>query len=150
MHRDGEGADGDADAGVPQSNANAHLRHHLMYYLRAIFSDGAGAAGGSLSGSSTAGGWKQPQQAPHACTFSISHYGILDWSRDGSGVHQWRPGARSGDVMRALAAGAAGVRVAGEAFSTCQGFIEGGLTAVDLALDSMGLRGSDGLTGANA
>jgi hypothetical protein len=41
---------------MPQSNANEHLANHLMFYLRAIFKGGRS-------------------------TFSIAHYGILDWSQ---------------------------------------------------------------------
>ena len=98
------------DAALPQSNGSPHLAHHLMWYLRQVFPDAA----------------KQ--------TFSIRHYGILDWSRAATGVHQWRPGARSADVTAALVAGTAGVHVCGEAFSANQGFIEGGLLSVDMAL----------------
>jgi hypothetical protein len=81
-----------------------------MFYLRSIFSRAARS------------------------TFSIAHFGLLDWSKDGTGVHLWRPGYCSAVVAQRLAAGAHGVHVCGEAFSTCQGFIEGGLLSVDLAL----------------
>lgn len=84
--------------------------HPFRWYLRQVFADTA----------------KQ--------TFSIRHYGILDWSRAATGVHQWRPGVRSAEVTAALAAGARGVHVCGEAFSANQGFIEGGLLSVDMAL----------------
>ena len=103
------------DEGAAQSNANSHLKHHLNFYLRAIF------------------GWS-PLGA--AAPFSIVHYGILDWSCDSTGVHQWRPGFCSEAVMSRLAQGARSVHVCGETYSTCQGFIEGGLRAVDAALAS--------------
>jgi hypothetical protein len=99
------------DAAAPGDNASAHLRHHLAFYLRAIFAG-----------------------RPRGDTFSIAHCGVLDWSCAGTGIHLWRPGFVSEDVTRTLARGAGGVAVCGEAYSTYQGFIEGSLRAVDLAL----------------
>jgi len=98
--------------GLPQSNANPHLKNHLLFYLRQIF------------------------PGARSC-FSILHYGLLDWSRDHTGVHLWRPGACSGAVCQRLAAGEEGVHVCGETYSTYQGFIEGGLRMVEQTLTGL-------------
>jgi hypothetical protein len=65
------------------------------------------------------------------CTYASA---LRTLSQDGTGVHFWKPGYCSAAVAQRLVAGAHGVHVCGEAFSTCQGFIEGGLLSVDLAL----------------
>jgi hypothetical protein len=125
------------DEGAPQSNANPHLKHHLCFYLRAIF--GCGGGGGAMQRQLSSGSaWSSSSASSCAAPFSIAHYGILDWSRDGTGVHQWRPGFCSEAVSTRLAQGARGVHVCGETYSTFQGFIEGGLRAVDATLASIG------------
>jgi hypothetical protein len=73
----------------------------------------------------------------------ILEWGIRDWSMApfGAGVHFWRPGFRSGDVMAQLAAFGIGidpqdrrVHICGEAYSDLQGFFEGACRSVQRAL----------------
>jgi monoamine oxidase len=75
---------------------------------------------------------------------SIITYGIRDWARApyGAANHGWQPGVRSWKVMETFKAfdfgsGAKNVHIVGEAYSDYQGFIEGSLNSVELALDSI-------------
>ena len=72
---------------------------------------------------------------------SIITYGIRDWARApyGAANHGWQPGVRSWKVMDAFKAfdfgsGAKNVHIVGEAYSDYQGFIEGALNSVELAV----------------
>ncbi|MCA3863277.1 MAG: hypothetical protein IOB81_32065, partial [Burkholderia sp.] len=76
----------------------------------------------------------------------ILEWGIRDWSMApfGAGVHFWRPGYRSADVIRQLAAFGIGsdpdnrrVHICGEAYSDLQGFFEGACRSVQCALQQI-------------
>lgn len=106
---------GDADKcnGMPEENRNNHLKNHLMHYLRKIFP-------GAL--------------------LSIKDYGLLDWSKAPyhTGVHLWKPGCVSEEVMKKLSKFGIGgnIHICGETYSNYQGFIEGCLRTVDGVIDS--------------
>ena len=75
---------------------------------------------------------------------SIITYGIRDWARApyGAANHGWQPGVRSWKVMDSFKAfdfgsGAKNVHIVGEAYSDYQGFIEGSLNSVELALGAI-------------
>ena len=103
-------------SGDPECDANDHLKNHLAHYLRILFPIN-----------------KMPMH--------IVHYGILDWSSEpyGTGVHLWKPGKISEDIMNTLACFGKyrKVYVCGETYSTFQGFIEGSLRSVDNMLTKM-------------
>lgn len=76
----------------------------------------------------------------------ILEWGIRDWSMApfGAGVHFWRPGYRSADVIRQLAAFGIGadpanrrVHICGEAYSDLQGFFEGACRSVQCMLQQI-------------
>jgi monoamine oxidase len=73
--------------------------------------------------------------------FSIVHYGMLDWSREPyeSGVHLWKPGYKSYDVIKTLKVFGENknVHIGGETFSDYQGFIEGCLRTIDGVMESI-------------
>ena len=60
---------------------------------------------------------------------------MINWSNKplNTGVHLWRPGYKSNDIMHELHK-IGNVHVCGETFSTYQGFIEGALISVDKVL----------------
>jgi len=95
---------------LPFSNDNTHMKNHLMHYIRSIFPNA---------------------NAP----FSIKYYSVLDWSNEPyrSGVHLWKPGHISEDVIKELASFGKNknIHICGEAYSDYQGFIEGCLRTVD-------------------
>jgi hypothetical protein len=95
----------------PDGNNNQHLLNHLNHYLRIIFADVL----------------KVP--------FAIKHFAILDWSKEPykTGVHLWRPGYISHDVIDTLRSFGSHnqFHICGETFSDYQGFIEGCLRTVD-------------------
>jgi len=94
---------------------NMQLKNHLVHYLRKIF--------------------------PEARTSSLLYYTIMDWSHAPymSGVHLWRPKVQSSEVITKLSAFGKNnnVHVGGEAFSSYQGFIEGGLRSMDLIMQRL-------------
>lgn len=65
----------------------------------------------------------------------IEYYSMINWSNKplNTGVHLWRPGYKSNDIMHELHK-IGNVHVCGETFSTYQGFIEGALISVDKVL----------------
>lgn len=99
-----------SSSGEPECDSNIHLKNHLAHYLRTLFPS-------------------------HKLPMTIIHYGILDWSHEPyeSGVHLWKPGKISEDVMNSLASFGThyNVHVCGETYSNFQGFIEGSLRSVD-------------------
>lgn len=96
--------------GIPECDTNIHLKNHLAHYLRTLF-------------------------PLHKLPMTIVHYGILDWSHEpyNSGVHLWKPGKVSEDIMNSLASFGKyrNIHVCGETYSNFQGFIEGSLRSVD-------------------
>lgn len=67
---------------------------------------------------------------------SIEEWGIRDWGRPpfGAGVHFWKTGAESDEIIRALTSFSLGgssndqpIHICGEAYSECQGFFEGAI-----------------------
>ncbi|NBS71044.1 hypothetical protein EBT31_19375 [bacterium] len=99
----------------PFMDGNPHLCNHLYHYLRQIFPSSHNS-------------------------FSIRHYGILDWSNEpyGSGVHLWKPGCISQNIMAKLRAfGNGRVHICGETYSDYQGFIEGCLRTVNGVLETI-------------
>lgn len=87
---------------------NIHLKNHLAHYLRQVF--------------------------PNAGLCSILHYSIRNWSQEpySCGVHLWKPGFRSDDIMHELSCFGKhkNLHVCGETYSNYQGFIEGSLRTV--------------------
>jgi Flavin containing amine oxidoreductase len=79
---------------------------------------------------------------------AIRDYAIRDWSKApyGAGCHAWKPGVRSWDIRKRLAAfsfdghDSDNLHVCGEAYSDYQGFIEGALRSATDACNSI-LRG---------
>lgn len=100
----------------PEENANPHLLNHLNHYIRKLFPG-------------------------NQHSVIIKHYSIMDWSRPPSecGVHMWRPGFLSEDIIKELISVGEhqNVHVCGEAYSCYQGFIEGCITSVDTMLDRL-------------
>lgn len=92
----------------PACDEGVLLKAHLAHYLRQIF----------------------PGQL---C--NILHYSLVDWSQAPyeSGVHLWRPGVKSEEVMNTLASFGSenNIHVCGETFSNFQGFIEGSIRSVN-------------------
>lgn len=71
----------------------------------------------------------------------IVEWGIRDWSLPpyGGGAHLWEPGVDTEQVMRTLEAFSLGsaqanVHICGEAYSNCQGFMEGALRSAERVL----------------
>ena len=91
-----------------------HLKNHLMHYLRCIF----------------------PKFSPR-----ILHCYIKDWSArpDRTGVHLWRPGYVSEDVIKHLKCFGLNknIHICGETYSNYQGFIEGSLRSVNNVLQTI-------------
>ena len=94
----------------PHVDDNIHLKNHVAHYLRELFP-------------------KQP-----SLPSTIVHYSIMDWSHAPyqSGVHLWKPGVRSDQVMQTLSCFGyhKNIHVCGETYSNFQGFIEGSLRSV--------------------
>ncbi|NVI81608.1 FAD-dependent oxidoreductase [Janthinobacterium sp. BJB401] len=76
----------------------------------------------------------------------LLEWGLCDWSAApfGAGVHFWKPGRDSEQVMRTLAAFALGddgrapqVHICGEAYSDFQGFFEGALRSAQRVLQAL-------------
>ena len=100
----------------PKGDHNPHLVNHLMHYLRKIFPN-------------------------HTAPMHIVHYSMMDWSCEPymSGVHLWKPGYVSEDIMNHLACFGKdrNIHVCGETYSNYQGFIEGGLRTVDNVINAV-------------
>ncbi|MBP2473142.1 monoamine oxidase [Crossiella equi] len=99
----------------PLTNTGARLRRELERALRTTF-DRTG-------------------------TPRIVEWGIRDWSLPpyGGGAHLWQPGVDTEGVMHTLEAfslgsGKTNVHICGEAYSTCQGFMEGALRSAERVL----------------
>lgn len=92
---------------------DTHMKNHLVHYLRQIFP-----------------GATEP--------YSISYFNILDWSNEPhrSGVHLWRPGCTSSDVIKQMSSFGKNknTHICGETYSDYQGFIEGCLRTVNTVL----------------
>lgn len=100
----------------PHVNHNTHLKNHLAHYLRELF-------------------------PKHSLPCTIVHYSIMDWSHDPykCGVHLWKPGVRSDEVMKTLACFGThkNVHVCGETYSNFQGFIEGSIRSVNGVINTI-------------
>lgn len=94
---------------------NERLKDHMNHYLRNMF-----------------------KEHRH---FNIIDYGILDWSSQpySTGVHMWRPGFNSAEVSKSMSSFGKRnqLHIAGETYSTYQGFIEGCIRSADAVLGSL-------------
>jgi hypothetical protein len=96
----------------PEHNNNPRLKNHLRHYLQLMF--------------------------PLHRYFSIIDYGIMDWSAfpNETGIHMWKPKYKSSEIADQMSHfGRQGqLHICGETFSTYQGFIEGCIRSVDMAM----------------
>lgn len=97
---------------TPYFNHSQRLKDHIHHYLRMMF--------------------------PEHRHFNIIDCGIMDWSNPPheTGVHMWRPGYKSSEVMKQLSCLGKNknIHICGEAYSTYQGFIEGCIRSADNVL----------------
>ena len=101
---------------VPEEMNNNHMLNHLYHYLHMLY----------------------PNEKHK---MRIKTYTIMDWSRKPfeSGVHIWRPGYKSDDIINKLKCFGEkqNMHICGETYSNYQGFIEGCILSVDNVVSAL-------------